>query len=139
MIKVNTTTLNVADGTSATSSNYIVNPGTYPGWITSSYAPIRVDTLLKYDFAFIKQCFPLSWDIVEMRLDCSTLSVEVNGEYKKNSIHADMIPFTEWHTVWSPSGTKSYYKIHIGSIDFDKVHKEVFDSQFIEDFESIEV
>jgi hypothetical protein len=138
VIKVDTTTLNVSNGTSTINSNYIVNPGSYPGWISSA-VPYRIETLLKHDFTFIKQCFPLNWDIVEMRLDCSTLSVEVNGEYKKNSIHSDLVPLTEWHSVWSPSGTKTYYKIHLTSIDFEKVHKEVFDSQFIEDFESVEV
>jgi hypothetical protein len=129
-------TTNGTNITIPSSSNYIINQGVTAGWNTTTYKAY----VLNKNFQYIRECFPISWNIVYMKRENDSLTIETNSENSKEELHKDMIAnMSTFSIVWTPESVKSCFTFYIPLIDFEKVHKEMFEKQFIEDFESVEV
>lgn len=94
----------------------------------------------------VRECFPKEWNITSVTVTSSgyghtSVELKVNGQYDYDAVN------TFWqsrlysrHSSWSPEGgqvTTFGYNIQIGD-DLNALHKEVFDEEFIKDFEEVD-
>jgi hypothetical protein len=97
--------------------------------------------------SFIRSCFPLDWDVIAVNIkytyDEIYVDLQVRGEFDQD----EMSDFWDEkmyqkESSWDPQhGETTNFKFKLGQSDGDKlkvVHQEVFDRNFIKDFENTE-
>lgn len=120
------------------------------GLIFSSSSAIKIHeyTMSTKSAKFIRECFPVDWNIVSVNCQQSqynelNISVVVKGAFDSDAMHEYWGGrMTNRDSSWSPGKeitTTFIFKTYSSSEkELEEVHKEVFDSQFIKDFENIE-